>query len=172
MPIAFPTTGLTNGQEYSPPGITGVKYTYNAAKQVWVGAAASSGTGSTYTLPMASTSVLGGVKVDATTINISGTGVISSASIGAGVGSGQTWQDFTKSRILGDQYTNTTGKPIMVMINVEGYRVTGSFTIGAITKPITNIDWTQPYTFVVPDNTTYSFNLGGPTGTFWWIELR
>jgi hypothetical protein len=61
MPIAFPTTGLTNGQEYSPPGITGVKYTYNAAKGVWVGAVA--GTGSSFTLLPATVSQLGGVKV-------------------------------------------------------------------------------------------------------------
>jgi len=134
--------------------------------------------GGSYTLPIASASVLGGVKVDGSTINInSTTGVISAASTGVGLGVGQTWQDFTlttgaNERLMGTVYTNTTGKPIMVMINVEGYRVTGSFTIGAITKPITNIDWTQPYTFVVPDNTTYSFNLGGKSGTFWWIELR
>jgi hypothetical protein len=61
MSIAFPTTGLTDGQEYTPPAIPGVKYTYNLAKGVWVGAAA--GAGSNYTLPVATTSVLGGVKV-------------------------------------------------------------------------------------------------------------
>jgi hypothetical protein len=63
MPIAFPIAGLVNGQEYTSPDIPGVKYTYNAAKQVWVGATAGSGSGSSYTLPIASTTVLGGVKV-------------------------------------------------------------------------------------------------------------
>ena len=65
MPIAFPIAGLVNGQEYTSPDIPGVKYTYNAAKQVWVGAVAGPGPGpgSSYTLPIASTTVLGGVKV-------------------------------------------------------------------------------------------------------------
>jgi hypothetical protein len=61
MPIAFPTTGLTNGQEYTPAGITGVKYTYDATLQAWVGAVA--GTGSSFTLLPATVSQLGGVKV-------------------------------------------------------------------------------------------------------------
>jgi hypothetical protein len=170
MPIAFPTTGLTNGQEYSPPGIPGVKYTYNAAKGVWVGAQA----GPSYTLPTAGVGpggTLGGVKVDGSSVTIS-SGVISAASTGFGLGIGQTWQDFTTSRIMGDVYTNNTGKPIMVMINAEGLRVSGSFTIGTVTKSIANIDWTQPYTFVVPNNTTYSFSLGGATTGFFWLELR
>jgi hypothetical protein len=77
MPIAFPTTGLTNGQEYSPPGISGVKYTYNAAKQVWVGAAASSSS-SSYTLTPATNLALGGVKVG-TGLNVQPDGTLSSA---------------------------------------------------------------------------------------------
>jgi hypothetical protein len=77
MPIAFPTTGLTDGQEYSPPGITGVKYTYNAAKQVWVGAAASSSS-SSYTLTPATSLALGGVKVG-TGLNVQPDGTLSSA---------------------------------------------------------------------------------------------
>ena len=39
-----------------------------------------SGTPSAYTLPTATTSVLGGIKIDGTTITINGSGVISSAS--------------------------------------------------------------------------------------------
>jgi hypothetical protein len=127
---------------------------------------------SSYSLPTASTSVLGGVKVDGTTISIS-SGVISAASTGIGLGIGQTWQDVTLTRTVGTVYTNTTGKPIMVMINAEGARISGSFTIGTtINKVIANIDWSQSYTFVVPDQTTYSFSLGGGTTGFFWIELR
>jgi hypothetical protein len=80
MAIAFPTTGLTNGQEYTPPGIPVVKYTYNATKGVWVGAQA----GSSYTLPTAGVGpvgTLGGVKVDGTSVTIS-SGVISATSGG------------------------------------------------------------------------------------------
>jgi hypothetical protein len=34
-------------------------------------------------------------------------------------GIGQTWQDVTASRVLGTTYTNTTGKPIQVSININ-----------------------------------------------------
>jgi hypothetical protein len=47
MPINFPTTGLTNGQEFSPPGIPGAKYIYNAAKGAWIGTGGTGYTGST-----------------------------------------------------------------------------------------------------------------------------
>jgi hypothetical protein len=63
MPIAFPTNGLTDGQVYTSSNIPDVKFTYNAAKQVWVGATTGSGSG--YVLPAATTSVLGGVKLGA-----------------------------------------------------------------------------------------------------------
>jgi hypothetical protein len=35
------------------------------------------------------------------------------------LGLGQTWQDLTTSRVLGTTYTNTTGKPIQVSININ-----------------------------------------------------
>jgi len=93
MPIAFPTTALTDGQEYTPPGISGAKYVYNAAKNAWIGTGGtgpgfvgstgfvgsvgfvgsrgiigytgSAGDGSSYTLPVATTTTLGGVKLGA-----------------------------------------------------------------------------------------------------------
>jgi len=86
-----------------------------------------------------------------------------------GVGVGQTWQNVTSIRANNTTYTNTTGSPIMVMINSNGARVTGTMSIGSVTVPIANIDWSQPYTFIVPNNTTYSFNLGYIT---FWLELR
>jgi hypothetical protein len=63
MPIEFPKNGLTTGREYTPPGIPGVKYTYNAAKQVWTGATA--GSGSNYVLPAATTTTRGGIILGA-----------------------------------------------------------------------------------------------------------
>ena len=44
----------------------------------------SSGTVSTYTLPTATTTVLGGVKIDGTSITINGSGVISAPNVGGG----------------------------------------------------------------------------------------
>jgi hypothetical protein len=88
---------------------------------------------------------------------------------GSAIGVGQTWQDLSGSRTFGTTYTNSTGKPILVMINANGARVTGSFTIDSVTLSISNIDFTQPYTFIVPNGSTYSFNLGS---LVFWAELR
>lgn len=63
MAIAFPTNGLTNGQVYTSPTIPDVKFTYNAAKQVWVGATNPVATSAPFTLLPATGSQLGGVKV-------------------------------------------------------------------------------------------------------------
>jgi hypothetical protein len=168
-----------------PPNDSGaIRYLSNVDGECgWVTGASIVGTGggitTSYSLPTASTTVLGGVKVDGTTISIS-SGVISAASTGVGVGIGQTWQDFTaitgvpaNDRIFGVTYTNSTGKPIMVIVQAEGLRVGGGkLEIGTLSLPISNIDFTQPYTFIVPDQITYSFSLGNRTGGFWWIELR
>lgn len=88
MTIAFPVNGLSEGQVYEPPSIPNVKYTYNSAKQVWVGANASTGGGtgggSTYVLPQANDTTLGGVRVDNKTVSIDpGTGVLSASSAGS-----------------------------------------------------------------------------------------
>jgi hypothetical protein len=118
-------------------------------------------------LPVGSASSIGGVK-QGTGVTIAGDGSLSVTNAGV-FGIGQTWQDVTGSRAMGAVYTNSTGRPIMVMININGARVTGTMTIGTVTVNISNIDFTQPYTFVVPAGANYSFNLG--TATFW-IELR
>ena len=118
-------------------------------------------------LPIATAGSVGGVK-QGTGVTIAGDGSLSVTNAGV-FGIGQTWQDVTGSRAMGAVYTNSTGRPIMVMINANGARVTGTMSIGSVTVSVTNIDWTQPYTFVVPDGSTYSFSLG--TVSFW-IELR
>jgi len=62
MAIAFPSSP-TNGQVYTSPNIPDVKFTYNAAKQVWVGATNPVAVPSPFTLLPATGSRLGGVKV-------------------------------------------------------------------------------------------------------------
>jgi len=63
-----------------------LKVKYGNGTTAWTGLAYAGGTGSSYILPTSSTSVLGGVKVDGTTIVIN-SGVISATAGGAG-GSG------------------------------------------------------------------------------------
>lgn len=91
------------------------------------------------------------------------------------IGVGQTWQDVTASRVAGITYTNTTGKPIMVIastnrsvdsdcrvdINSVPYLRADSNAAGGITS----------VSFVVPNNATYSIN-ENTVGFGFWSELR
>jgi len=77
--LSFPTVGGTDG------GLTfyhsGLKKFYGWDTVSWIDLGASGGGGS-YTLPTATTLILGGVKIDGTTITIDGNGVISSPNSG------------------------------------------------------------------------------------------
>jgi hypothetical protein len=87
----------------------------------------------------------------------------------AGLGEGQTWTSVSRSN--GVTYTNNTGRTIVVMFNWNGYRVNGTFTLGSLSLSVANVDFNQPYTFVIPNGVSYSFSwTGGNIG--WWIELR
>ena len=72
----FITTGSLSVTSNTPSGTTST-LTYNNGVFTFTSAAASS-----YTLPTASTTVLGGVKIDGTTISINGSGVISAVNNG------------------------------------------------------------------------------------------
>jgi hypothetical protein len=131
-----------------------------------------------YSLPTASTTVLGGVKVDGTTISIS-SGVISAAS--GGIGSGQTWKDLSSTKSSGVTYTNTSGKPIMVSVYSSsvsnGCRII--MEVGGVT--VNNVAggaggdgrWQVGGSFIVPNNTNYmvTFTGGALSPTLVWTEL-
>jgi hypothetical protein len=87
MSIAFPTNGLTNGQKYTPPGIPGTTYTYDATRRVWVGAGDSN-------YP-AIAAILGGVKLGYT------------GSVGANGFTGSAGAGFTGS--AGAGFTGSAG---------------------------------------------------------------
>ena len=89
------------------------------------------------------------------------------------LGSGQTWQDVTSSRVYNTAYTNSTGKPIFVMVGTvdSGSGCTITPTVGGVTLP-TQVDHSNggaAASFVVPHNTTYSVT--GSTLARW-CELR
>jgi hypothetical protein len=83
--------------------------------------AASTGSVSGYTLPTATTSVLGGVKIDGTTITIDGSGVISSA--GGGGGSGPLFSAYSTS----SQSIAVGAGFDQIVLNAEEYDTANAF---------------------------------------------
>lgn len=83
------------------------------------------------------------------------------------LGVNQTWQDVAASRSSGVTYTNTTGKPIFVVVSGNGSS-SGSVVINGITiqSVTTNIFSCPP--FIVPDSSTYTVTWG----FLKWSELR
>ena len=109
-------------------------------------------------------------------VTINGTAGItfnnSSVSSVGGIGDGQTWQLFTGSRAINTNYTNSTGKPIMVAINFSTgtsglILVDGVFAgIGASTAG----EATGGLNTIVPNGSVYRY-VGG-AAVLDWSELR
>jgi len=96
------------------------------------------------------------------------------------IGIGQTWQNFAvgTTRVSGTTYTNSTGKPITVIVNnTSGSGVIGltvSPVVGGVTLPgsTANATYSSAYvSFIVPTGQTYSVTIAG-AGTQQWAELR
>ena len=93
------------------------------------------------------------------------------------LGVGQTWQDMKASRANDGVYTNNTGKPIQVFIMISDTQgVALKISIGSLSytaaydvPPSSAV----PFSFIIPNNTTYSFSWGtNPTDLQIWWELR
>jgi len=95
------------------------------------------------------------------------------------LGYGQTWQDFTSTRVSGTTYYNTTGKPIMVAVNTSSGASNGQ----SLTLTIAGINTSNAYfalssqqfaancTGIVPPGASYSATVSSTTiGN--WSELR
>lgn len=89
------------------------------------------------------------------------------------VGVSQTWQNVTSSRATGTTYTNSTGKPIQVMVSQRGgasvysYAYVSSVQVSQVTTTTATVG-IFPTSFIVPNGATYSV-----TGTIdYWAELR
>jgi hypothetical protein len=107
--------------------------------------------------------------------NISGT----SNSLNAGIGVNQTWTDVktTPGRVSGTTYTNSTGKPIavVVMCNSGSSTVGLTITVGGVAfGGSVNYAGTAAYTardfFIVPNGVTYVVTSNGTITN--WLELR
>jgi hypothetical protein len=88
------------------------------------------------------------------------------------LGVGQSWQNMTASRAIATVYTNTTGGPIMLSINVNEASF-NTLVVGGLTVVNTTLDanaGSYQITSVIPNGTSYS--MGTPGTILSWFELR
>lgn len=101
------------------------------------------------------------------------------------IGISQTWQNLTASRAVNTTYTNSTGKPIMVIVTGTG---TGTVAVlqatvgGVVVAACTTTDYysaiaatpmQQTLNFIVPNSTTYTITgQSGSPSVQSWAELR
>ena len=100
------------------------------------------------------------------------------ATTGDVIGVGQTWQDVTGSRTAGTTYTNSTGKPIQVIVSFQSSNQT-NFALGTINgltvygSVTTSGSHWGTISYIVPNGNTYSANMNGGSVTATnWLELR
>ena len=100
------------------------------------------------------------------TINVSVVNSITATTVLDAIGEGQTWQNFTGVRAASTTYTNSTGKSIMVSVEV----ITGSsITVDGVVAASSGVnDAGNHLHAIVPKNSTYS--AAGSIGR--WSELR
>lgn len=84
------------------------------------------------------------------------------------LGHGQSWVDVTSQRSVGVTYTNTTGKPIQLLLDFV--RPTTSWVLNIVVDGLTP-SGAGGYCPVIPPGSTYRVNVSGIT-TFSWRELR
>lgn len=91
------------------------------------------------------------------------------------LGWGQTWQDLTANRAVGTTYTNSTGKPIMVLVGLQlSVNQTPSINLNGLGNmrmySSQNSPQGAPISFVVPAGQTYALTVAGTI--LKWLELR
>ena len=98
-----------------------------------------------------------------------------------GIGVGQSWQDVTSSRVMGTTYTNSTGKPIMLVARASRNGVSTSgidITINGLTIPVcygtnSNGGNTAVGSIIIPVGATYVLSVSSESLSSYNIfELR
>jgi hypothetical protein len=98
------------------------------------------------------------------------------------IGVSQTWSDVTASRASGTTYTNSTGKPIQVLVTMA-QALAGSGTTTIVVGGVTIVNSTynsnatgasQPisFSFIVPNSSTYTLTRTSGATIGVWAELR
>ena len=97
------------------------------------------------------------------------------------VGVDQTWQDMTSQRALDTEYTNDTGKPIMIIVSGKdggdswqriNFTVNGLTIERAYNTVGTNGNFGDTGYMIVPSGHTYSCSSSPNHGLRKWYELR
>lgn len=89
------------------------------------------------------------------------------------LGAGQTWQNVTASRVLGTNYTNSTGKPIMVTVYTsQSAGLTDIIVDGIIAARASAATGSEGVNAaaIIPPGGVYSVSASNPLS--YWAELR
>ena len=95
-----------------------------------------------------------------------------------GIGYGQTWTNVTASRATGTTYTNSTGKPIMVVVTpVASGSLIGTFNINGSAVGVVQFTPSgggggSPFFYIIPNGNTYSVTNNSNFNISYWWELR
>lgn len=94
------------------------------------------------------------------------------------IGTGQTWTNMTSSRATGTTYTNTTGRPIMVVVTpvasgglIGTFNIAGS-AVGVVQHTPSGGGGGGPFFYIIPNNVTYSVTNNANYSISYWWELR
>ena len=145
------------------------------------GTGVTSSTGSGNNVLSASPTLTGTIGAAALTLTTplpvasGGIGATSLNGVNVGIGVNQTWTNVLASRVVNTTYTNSTGKPIFVLITCTSgtVSITGTvsgLTFGSGTGAGSFYNRSTIY-LIVPDGGTYSTNSFGAGGQAW-FELR
>lgn len=94
------------------------------------------------------------------------------------LGWGQSWQNMTASRAVNTNYTNTTGRPIQVSIQMNGYGSDANLVVDGVAVSRGNSGdnarpWFDSLQAVIPAGSVYSVSFsGGVWSMVFWSELR
>lgn len=128
-------------------------------------------------LGQVTTAIATGVTTATTAATAAATAAAQATQIG---GTSQTLQDLTASRVIGTPYTNSTGRPINVLVSVvvgpgssTVLVINGAVFSGQMFGNATGGNVVTPVSFVVPDGVTYELrNIAGGNYISTWVELR
>ena len=178
---AIPTFGTMATQNANAVAITGGTITgLSSALPVasgGTGVTTSTGSGAIVlnTSPTISNPTISNPTISSGSITFSDSSTQASSVSVLGIGgSAQTWQALIGSRNSGTSYTNSTGKPIMVVFNNQS---SGTSTYTIVVQGVTIVNTngipnTATYTFIVPIGASYSITWTNGGSNLTWSELR